>query len=129
LQVDDEFNITGILDFPGTIVPLSSLCVFPWLFSDNLTGLVTDRDAYLDVFVNQECRYPSSALASHDVRRKLMQSAHSRQSFELGLLGPYTSLVLPTPFEEINHRPFNSDMEYQRIAETVTALRNDPTRR
>lgn len=118
ILVDDEFNFTGILDFPGTIVPLASLCVFPWLFSDNLTGLVADRDAYLDVFVNQECRYPSSALQSRELRNKLMQSAQSRQSFELGLLGPYTSLVLPRLFEGIHNRPFYPDVEYQRIANT-----------
>lgn len=117
-QVDDEFNITGILDFPGTIVPLVSLCVFPWLFSDNLAGLVTDRDAYLDVFLNRECRYLSSTLRSCELRKKLMQSAQERQSFELGLMGPYISLVLPRLFKQVHNRPFDPDVEYQRIADT-----------
>ncbi|OQD77545.1 hypothetical protein PENDEC_c002G04149 [Penicillium decumbens] len=75
ILVDDKFNITGILDFPSTTVPLASLCVFPWLFSDNLADLVTDRDAYRDVFVNQECHYSSSALQSCELRRELMESA------------------------------------------------------
>jgi len=51
ILVDNDFNITGILDFPGTIVPLPSLCVFPWLFKDNVEGLVADRNAYLDDFL------------------------------------------------------------------------------
>ncbi|RJE18528.1 hypothetical protein PHISCL_09132 [Aspergillus sclerotialis] len=118
ILVDEEFNITGILDFPGTIVPLASLCIFPWLFSDNLTGLVTDRDAYLDVFLNRECRWPSSALQSRELREKLMRCAQSRQNFELGLMGPYTSLVLPRLFREIYNRPFCPDIEYQRIADS-----------
>ncbi|RJE25068.1 Phosphotransferase enzyme family [Aspergillus sclerotialis] len=104
ILVGDEFNVTGILDFPGTTVPLTSLCVFPWLFSDNLAGLVTDRGAYLDVFVNRECNLPSSALQSCDIRKRLMQSAHARQSFELDLMGPFTSLVLPRLFKEIHQR-------------------------
>ena len=53
------------LDFPVTIAHLAPLYVSPWLFSDNLVGLVTDRDAYLDVFVNQKCPFTSSALENH----------------------------------------------------------------
>ena len=47
-----------------------------------------------------------------------MLSAHTRQTFELGLMGPYTSLVLPRLFKEIHNRPFDPDIEYQRIANT-----------
>lgn len=47
-----------------------------------------------------------------------MQSALVRQSFEIGLMGPYTTLVLPRLFKQINNRPFDSDVEYQRIANT-----------
>lgn len=47
-----------------------------------------------------------------------MQCAQSRQSLELGLMGPYASLVLPRLFKEINNRPFDPDVEYQRIADT-----------
>jgi hypothetical protein len=105
-------------------VPLASLCVFPWLFSDNISGLVTDRDIYLDVFLNRECQYPSSALQSPKLRQELMKSAQSRQSFELGLMGPYTSLVLPRLFEEINNRPFDSVAEYQHITDSRGWFRN-----
>lgn len=97
---------------------MASLCVFPWLFSDNVSGLVTDRDIYLDIFLNRECQFPSSALLSLELRQELMKSAQFRQSFELGLMGPYTSLVIPELFEETNNRPYNSNIEYQRIAGT-----------
>lgn len=97
---------------------MASLCVFPWLFSANIAGLVTVRDAYLDVFLNRECCYPSSALRSCELRNELMQSAQERQSFELGLIGPYTSLSLPSLLKQIHNRPFDSDVEYQRIADT-----------
>ena len=98
--------------------------MFPWLFSDNLAGLVTDRGAYLDVFLNRECGLPSSALQPCETRKKLMQSAHARQSFELGLMGPFTSLVLPRLFKEIHQRPFDPDVEYQRIFNTQTRLKD-----
>ncbi|WEW61271.1 hypothetical protein PRK78_006761 [Emydomyces testavorans] len=120
ILVDDEFNITGILDFPGTVVPVPSLCVFPWLFSDNISGLIPDRDAYLKIFLKEECQFPSSALRSSKIRGELMQSAITREQFELGLLGPYTSLVLPKLFKAIHKRPFESDVEYRRIASTRT---------
>lgn len=47
-----------------------------------------------------------------------MSSAQSRQEFELGLMGPFTSLVLPMLYKEIHARPFESDVEYRRIVET-----------
>lgn len=103
LQVDDEFNITGIIDFPGTVVPLPSLCVFPWLFRDDISGLVTDRDMYLDVFLNKDAP-ASSALASKSVREELMRSAIERQDFELGLIGPYASLNVPRLLEFVYGR-------------------------
>ncbi|MCJ1263046.1 hypothetical protein MMC22_002916 [Lobaria immixta] len=94
ILVDDEFNVTGIIDFPGTVVPLPSLCVFPWLFRDDISGLMTDRDMYLDVFLNRDAP-ASSALASKSMRGELMRSAIERQDFELGLMGPYASLNVP----------------------------------
>ena len=47
-----------------------------------------------------------------------MQSAQERQNSELGFMGPYTSLALPRLFKQIHNRPFDSDVEYQRIADT-----------
>lgn len=47
-----------------------------------------------------------------------MKTATRRQNFELGLMGPYTSLVLRRLYEEINGRTFNSKVEYQRIVDT-----------
>lgn len=88
------------------------------MFSDNLAGLVVERDVYLDTFLNRECHYLSSTLQSRELRRKLMGSAYNRQKFELGLLGPYTPLVLPMLFEKIYDRSFDSDVEYKRLAET-----------
>ncbi|CRG89677.1 hypothetical protein PISL3812_06716 [Talaromyces islandicus] len=118
ILVDDDFNITGILDFPGTVVPLPSLCVYPWLFSDNTDGLVTDRAIFLETFLSRECRFQASALHSSELRKDLMSTAQSRQKFEIGLMAPYTSLVLPILYTEIHARPFESRVEYQRVAET-----------
>lgn len=118
ILVDDEFNITGIIDFPGTIVPLTSLCVFPWLFSDNYRGLVTERDAYLDVFQTRECQFASSELQSCDLRKELMENCQRCQDFEFALLGPYIALTLPSLFKQIKKRPFDEALEYQRIADT-----------
>lgn len=70
-------------------------------------------------YFSTECRYLSSALRSCGLRKKLMQSAQERQSFEPGLIGPYISLVLPTLFGQIQNRLFDLDVEYQRIADTL----------
>lgn len=47
-----------------------------------------------------------------------MESATNRQKFETGLPGPYTSILLPILFEEIKKRPFDPDVEYQRVSVT-----------
>jgi hypothetical protein len=44
-----------------------------------------------------------------------MATAQARQSFELG---PYTSLVLPRLYKEINKQPFDSEREYRRVVDT-----------
>jgi hypothetical protein len=47
-----------------------------------------------------------------------MNTAQSRQQFEMGLMGPYTSLLLPILYEEIHGRPFVPEVEYTRVVET-----------
>jgi len=113
-QVDDDFNITGIIDFPGTVVPLPSLCVFPWLFHDNLIGPVTEREAYHDVFVSRVSNCQSSALGQTSVRRRLMETALDRNDYERGLLGPYAGLVVPHLYRSVygkEYRRKGSDTE------------------
>ena len=39
-------------------------------------------------------------------------------------MGPFTSLVLPRLFKEIHQRPFDPDVEYQRIFNTQTRLKD-----
>jgi hypothetical protein len=105
-QVDDDFNITGIIDFPGTVVPLPSLCVFPWIFHDNLGGLVVQRQAYQAVFTSRLSDCQSSALCSTAVRSRLMETAINRNNYERALLGPYARLVLPHLYKRVYGRTY-----------------------
>ena len=45
-----------------------------------------------------------------------MESCQSRQEFEIGLPGPYTSLVVPTLFEDIYGCEYDRDVEYSQLA-------------
>lgn len=47
-----------------------------------------------------------------------MKTATPRQNFELGLMGPYISVVLPRLYTEIYGHPFSPKVEYQRIVDT-----------
>lgn len=87
------------------------------MFSDNLVGLVVDREAYREVFVKRKCSY-NSALSHIRTRKRLMKSAENRQSFEIGLLGPYAPLVIPVLYEDMLGREFDSKAEYGRISKT-----------
>jgi hypothetical protein len=88
------------------------------MFSDNVTGLVVERDAYRNVFLNRESAFPSSALHHLDVRKRLIENGGNRQRFEIGLLGPYICLVLGMLFEDIYGREYDLGAECRRIAET-----------
>ena len=105
-QVDDDFNITGIIDFPGTLVPLQSLCVYPWLFHENYIGPVADRDLFYEVFTTRETSNQSSSLASRKVRRELLDSALDRGLFERSLEGLYTAVTLPHVYEAVYGKPY-----------------------
>lgn len=72
------------------------------MFHDNLAGPVVARDAYKEVFISKHSDNGSSALQSTSVRRQLIESAITRNQFELALLGPMISLVLPHLYESIN---------------------------
>jgi hypothetical protein len=78
--------------------------MYPWLFRDNLAGLMTDRDIYLDIFLNRDAQHGSSALASKPVREQLMRDALERQDFELGLMKPYAALVVPQLLKYVNEK-------------------------
>jgi len=105
-QVDDDFNITGIIDFPGTVVSLPSLCIFPWLFHDNLGGPVAQRPAYQAVFTSRLSDCQASALCSTTVRSRLMETAIDRNNYERALLGPYARLVLPHLYKRVYGRTY-----------------------
>ncbi|KAK2754782.1 hypothetical protein FQN54_006675 [Arachnomyces sp. PD_36] len=81
ILVDDDFNITAIIDFPGTVVPLPSLCVYPWMFADNTEGIIADRKLYLDAFLSRKDPYDSE-LSHRRIRKRLMRNARIRQYFE-----------------------------------------------
>lgn len=70
-KVDEEFNITGILDFPGTVVPLPSLCASPWMFNANYLEPIVDRDAYFNTFISRESHCPVSLLHLPEIRKKI----------------------------------------------------------
>lgn len=72
------------------------------MFHDNLSGPVVAQDAYKEVFISKHSDNGSSALQSTSVRRQLIESAITRNQFELALLGPMISLVLPHLYESIN---------------------------
>jgi hypothetical protein len=104
-------NITGIIDFPGTVVPVQSLCVYPWLFHDNFAGAVADRELYYRVFTTREASNRSSILASKEARQSLLDTALNRSEFELSLQGIYTPLTLPAVFEAIYGKPYREKHE------------------
>ncbi|KAL9081413.1 MAG: hypothetical protein Q9157_000132, partial [Trypethelium eluteriae] len=109
ILVDDEYNITGIIDFPGTVAPLQSLCVYPWLFHENYAGPMADRDLFYEVFTTREASNQSSLLASKDVRKTLLDTANDRQTFERSLQGVYTTVTLPTIYKNIYGKPYRGE--------------------
>lgn len=86
------------------------------MFTENLFGLVVERDEYRQVFINRKDSY-NSALSCR-VRKMLMKTAIARQNFESGLLGPYLTLMLPVLCKRLHGRRYNHEVECRRIAET-----------
>lgn len=77
-----------------------------------------DRSAFYEVFTTRASLSQSSALASSEVRRKLLDSSEDRSRFENGLLGQYTSAILPSLFEDVYRRPYDKEQERRRIFDT-----------
>ncbi|KAI9674496.1 MAG: hypothetical protein M1817_001834 [Caeruleum heppii] len=119
ILVDDDFNITGIIDLPGTVGPLPSLFVYPYLFRDgNIPySFITERKFFLYDFVRRSLpahlpppAHPSrSARTSEFIRARIMASAIDRQDIELSLLGSYAPLVVPRLFKKIYGREWQGE--------------------
>lgn len=105
-QVDDEFNITGVIDFPGTIVRVQSLCVYPWLFQENYIGPIANRELFYEAFTNRETSNQSSVLGSKRWRQDLLGSSHNRGLFERSLEGLYTPVTLPHVYQAVYGKPY-----------------------
>jgi hypothetical protein len=82
------------------------VCAYPWLFFDNYAGPIADRDLYYEVFTTRESSNQSSVLASKEIRKKLLDSATDRDTFEQSLPGVYTSLALPVLYKSIYGKPY-----------------------
>ncbi|KAF8963627.1 hypothetical protein BDZ97DRAFT_985523 [Flammula alnicola] len=99
ILVDDDYNITGILDFPGTIVPLPALCIYPMIFTENRVSPFTDRELWLRCILNAQ-PVPGSALNDLEARRLLMESALDRSSFDAALSQTYAYLAIASLAEK-----------------------------
>jgi hypothetical protein len=110
-QVDDDFNITGLLDFPGTIVPLSSICVNPIMFFlECYITPFTDRDLWLQSILDAQ-PVPGSALNDFEVRKMLMETQRGRRIFNHALHYTYAYLGAPTLVELFNLNIGKGDAE------------------
>jgi len=65
-----------------------------------------DRDLYYEVFTTREASNQSSALASKEVRKKLLDSAIDRLDFELSFRYGFTPVTLPVVYESIYGTPY-----------------------
>ncbi|PPQ64863.1 hypothetical protein CVT26_002581 [Gymnopilus dilepis] len=81
ILIDDEYNITGIIDFPGTTTTLSSLCVYPSIFQENCASPFTDRGLWLECMLNARPVH-GSTLNDPEVRKLLMDGALDRGTFD-----------------------------------------------
>lgn len=72
---------------------------------------MADRDLFYDVFTTREALNPSSILASKAVRKKLLDSAVDRHTFERSLQGVYTPVTLPAVYESVYGKPYRGGNE------------------
>jgi hypothetical protein len=101
-QVDDDYNITGLLDFPGTIVPLPSICVHPIMFFlENYVTPFTDRDLWLQSILDAQ-PVPGSALNDLEVRKMLMETERGRRLFNHAMHYTYAYLGAPALVKMFN---------------------------
>ena len=95
-QVDDDYNITGLLDFSGTIVPLPSLYDDPIMLTENHVTPFTNRNLNLWVQSLLDAEpVPGSALNDLEMRKLILENAFGRGLFDLALLHIYGCLGVP----------------------------------
>ena len=97
-QVDDNYNITGLLDFSGTIVPLPSLCDDPIMLTENFASPFTDRNLWVQSILDAE-PVPGSALNDLEVRKLILKKSFGRSLFDLALRHTYAYIVVQEIFE------------------------------
>jgi hypothetical protein len=101
-QVDDDYNITGLLDFPGTIVPLPSICVLPIMFFlENYFTPLTDRNLWVQSILDAQ-PVPGSALNDLEVRKMLMETERGRRLFNHAMHYTYAYLGAPALVKMFN---------------------------
>ncbi|KAF3931875.1 hypothetical protein ABW19_dt0207605 [Dactylella cylindrospora] len=91
--VDEECNITGIMEISSVIGPLTSLCKYPDLiYETKKNGPLFDRKMFLNAFLTREIPAhvdaAASPLADIEVRKNLMRTAHKVWQFENSILDP-----------------------------------------
>ena len=107
-QVDDD--ITSILDFPGTVVPLPALCVYPAIFRENYVSPFTDRELWLRCFLDVQ-PVPGSALNAVEVRKLLMEGALGRGTFYLALSQAYAYIAISPLAKELGIEEDDHEMQ------------------
>ncbi|KAF8816734.1 hypothetical protein BYT27DRAFT_7237737 [Phlegmacium glaucopus] len=108
ILVDDDYNITGVLDFPGTIVPLPSLCVYPIIFTENHVTPFTDRTLWLQSILDAQ-PVLGSALNDLEVRKLLMESATSRCCLDHALHHSYAYVAISSLAKKFSIGEGNAD--------------------
>ena len=93
-QVDDDYNITGLIDFPGTIVPLQSFCFdLAMMYLENRLTPFTDRILWLQAILDAK-PVPGSALNDLEVRKMMTETYISRRIFNHALHYTYASICV-----------------------------------
>ncbi|KAF8529628.1 hypothetical protein BU17DRAFT_79664 [Hysterangium stoloniferum] len=84
ILVDDDFNITGIIDFPGTTVPFPSFLTYPFFTYENFYTLMNEREVWKTAL--KGIKYPSgSPLQDEATLERLTESLDHRTEFEQAL--------------------------------------------
>lgn len=88
ILVDEECNITGVLDFNGFIGPLPNLARYPELiYQTKLRGPLFNRKLYQQTYLSRDAPQ-TSALVDKNLRATLMTTAHKIWMFENSLNYP-----------------------------------------
>ncbi|KAK3375763.1 hypothetical protein B0T24DRAFT_525320 [Lasiosphaeria ovina] len=133
ILVDDEFNITGILDFTGTVGPLPTLCNFPWLFHMGIDGPLFSRRDYIKVFTTRvatnKTAQPPSALGPPEVRRHLIQQALDRRSYEQDIFNLWIVEHVPSLYFDNLGKEYRQKVDPEADAEMWARVRRGSKKR